>query len=87
LPELHSSSLCSSARIRQSRNQQQHSAASTAQNSHAAPVQNVPHPALTNVWGSLQPASMVTQVEDMLISPRVDNHSPHWRSFPVAASI
>jgi hypothetical protein len=78
------SRLRSSARIMQSPNQQQHSAASTAQNSPAAPVQNVPHPALTNVWGSLQPASMLTQVEDMLISPRVDTHSPHWRSFPVA---
>jgi hypothetical protein len=29
---------------------------------------------------------MLTQVEDMLISPRVDTHSPHWRSFPVAGA-
>lgn len=66
--------------------QQQHSAATTAQNSPAAvqtAAETVPLPALTSGWG-MQPSFMLSQVEDMLISPRVDTHSPAWRSFPTA---
>lgn len=52
----------------------QHSTASSAQTS---PAVHQPH---LGAFTSFQP-NLLAQVEDMLISPRFDTHSPHFRPF------
>lgn len=53
----------------------QHSAASSAQ---VSPGQQAP----MGVQPFAFQPNLLAQVEDMLISPRFDTHSPHYRPFP-----